>query len=83
MGELIGLEIGEIDCRVYLFPQDLLRRLLGDLLDLHAAFGRRHDDVAAHRSVEEDGEVELTFDVDALLQVEPVDDLALRAGLDR
>ena len=45
---------------------DLLRRLLRDRLDLHAAFRARHDHRRAGRAIEQNGEVNLALDLDRL-----------------
>ena len=63
--------------------QDLLRRVVRDLLDVHAALGRDDEGDAARLAVDERREVELGGDVRAFLDVEPADLLAGRAGLDR
>ncbi len=62
---------------------DLLRRVVRDLLDVHAAFGRDHDGDARGDAVDQHREIELLLDGGAFLDVEPVDLLALRAGLVR
>ena len=62
--------------------EDLVRRVVGDLLDVHAALGRDHDGDAAGLAVDKRRKVELGGDVGALLDVEAVDLLAGRAGLE-
>ena len=57
--------------------------LRGDLLDLHAAFGRRHHRDATGRAVEHHAEVELARDLEALLDEQALHLLALGAGLVR
>ena len=57
---------------------DLLRRVVGDRLDIHAAFGRGDDGDAAGRAVDQQRQVEFLFDVDAVGDVEALDLLALR-----
>ena len=57
---------------------DLLGRVVGDLLDVHAALGRGDDGDAAALAVDQQSEVEFLGDVDAVGDVEPVDLLALR-----
>ena len=61
---------------------DLLRRVMGHLLDVHAALGRGDDRDAACLAVDQQREVEFLRDVDAVGDVEALDLLALRAGLD-
>ena len=62
---------------------DLLGRVVRHLLDVHAALGRGDEGDAAGLPVDEQREVEFLGDVDAVGDVEPVDLLALRPGLDR
>ena len=62
---------------------DLLRRVVRDLLDIHAAFRRDDEGDAAGGAVDEHRQVELGLDVGAVLDIEPVDLLAGLAGLDR
>ena len=62
---------------------DLVGRVVRDLLDVHAAFGRDHDRDARGLAVEQHRQIELLVDRGAVLDVEPVDDLALRSGLVR
>ena len=83
-GDLASLEGLEADGRVDLHLEDLLRGVVGDVFDLHAAFGRGDDDREGGRAVEEDGEVVLVVAaVGALAQVGgfgEVDRLDLAAG---
>ena len=53
----------------------------GDLLDLHAAFGRGDNREAAGGAVEKHGEIELAPDIAAFFNIEPFDFLAGWAGL--
>ena len=62
---------------------DLLGRVVGDRLDVHPAFGRGDDGDAAGLAVDQQREVEFLGDVDAVGDVEALDLLACRAGLDR
>ena len=61
---------------------DLLRRVMGHLFDVHAAFGRGDDRDSAGLAVDQKSEVEFLRDVDAIGDVEALDLLALRPGLD-
>ena len=61
---------------------DLLGRLVRDVLDVHAAFGRDDEGDARGRAIDEHRQVEFLGDVGAFLDVEAVDLLAGRAGLD-
>ena len=60
---------------------DLLRRVAGDVLDLHAALGRGHHDHPEGAAIDQHAEIELAIDVDAGLDIDPVDFFALGAGL--
>ncbi len=62
---------------------DLLGRVVRDFLDVDAAFGRNHERHFGGFAVDQDREIELLVDVGAFLDVEAVDLLAVRAGLDR
>ena len=53
-----------------------------DFLDIHAALGRDHDCNATARPVDQHGEIEFLLDIDAVGDIEPVDLLAIVAGLD-
>jgi hypothetical protein len=80
-GDLAGLEAREAQGRIHGHLEDLLRRLLGDLLDLHAALGGGHEGDAAGDAVHEEGEVELPVDVHGIADEDRVDLAALGAGL--
>src|ERR1700722_12465145 len=62
---------------------DLFGRMVGDILDVDAAFGGDHERHFGGFAVDQDREIELLVDVGAFLDVEPVDLLAVRAGLHR
>ncbi len=62
---------------------DLLRRVVRDGLDVHAALGRDDEGDAPARPVDQQREVEFLVDPHAVGDVEPVDLLARGAGLDR
>ena len=81
--ELARLVRREADGRVDVHREDLLRRVLGDLLDLDAALGGRHEGDAALVAVDDHAEVQLGDHLEALLDVEAPDLLALGAGLVR
>ena len=62
---------------------DLLGRVVRDVLDVDAAFGRDDEGDARGLAVDQERKVELLVDVGAVLDVEAVDLLAGGAGLDR
>src|SRR5258708_29555426 len=62
---------------------DLLRRVMRDVLDVDAAFGRNHERDFAGFAVDQDREIELPIDVGAFLDVEAGWLLSLCAGLGR
>src|SRR5690606_36562822 len=66
-GELAALVALEADGRVDEDRVDLLGRLFGDLLDLDAALGGGHHGDALGLAVDDEGEVELHLDAEALL----------------
>src|SRR6056297_2646068 len=61
--------------------EDFLRRLGGDLLDIHAAFGGGDEAHPAGDAVHEQGEIHLGLDARAVLDIDAVDLLARGAGL--
>ena len=63
--------------------EDFLRRVLGDVLDVHAAFGAGDDDRRAAGAIEEDGEVEFLARCRGLGDEDLADELAFRPGLVR
>ena len=79
--ELARLPVLPAGRRIDRLLEDLLGVLLGDLLDVHAAFGRRHHRDAAGGAVEQHAEVVLVIDREALLDEQALDLLALGAGL--
>ena len=60
---------------------NLLRRLGGDFLDVHAAFRARHQHHALRRAIDDHADVELLLDVGAFLDQQTPHLLPLRAGL--
>jgi hypothetical protein len=60
---------------------DLVWRVVRDLLDVHAAFGRGDDRNARRLAVDQHREIELLLDRGALLDVDAIDLLSHRAGL--
>ncbi len=80
--ELAALVGHDADERVDGRLQDLLGRVVRDGLDVHAAFGRGHDDDAPAGAVDDHAEVELVGDVAGLLDQHRVDGLPLLVGLE-
>src|SRR5690606_22662685 len=62
---------------------DLLGRVVSDILDAHAAFGGDHESNPRGLAIDQRGEIEFLVDVGAVLDIEAVDLLAGRAGLHR
>src|SRR5690606_39190836 len=56
-------------------------RVVGHLLDVHAAFGGGDERDAAGGAVDQAGEVKLPLDVGTVLDIDAVDHLPGRAGL--
>ena len=75
LAALIGLQSGrgaDVDA------QDLLRRVLGDFFDVHAAGGGGDDRHAATLAVERERKIDLALDVRAGFHVHGLDGQALR-----
>ncbi len=70
-------------CRIDGDRLDLLRRVVRDCFDVHAAFGRCDHRDPAGGAVNQKCQVEFLGDVDAIRDVEPLHLLAFRAGLHR
>ncbi len=62
---------------------DLLRRRVRDVLDIDAALGGDHERYFGGFAVDQDRQIKLLVDVGAFLDIEPIDLLAVRAGLHR
>ena len=80
-GELGAPRVGQAVDRIDEDREDLLRRVVGDLLDVHAAFARAHHRHLLRGAIGEHGDVVLLLDVGAFLDQEAAHLLALRAGL--
>jgi hypothetical protein len=63
--------------------RDLLRRVVRDLFDVHAAFGGSDHRNARGLAIHQQGEINLARDGGAFLDQQAMDLLALRAGLRR
>ena len=81
--ELARLVRGEADRGVDEDLEDLLRRVLGDVLDLHATLGGGDEGDAARVAIEHRAQVHLGHHLEALLDVEALHLLAFGAGLVR
>ena len=77
--DVVGIGIGETLERIDEHAMYLLRRLRGDRLDIHAAFGARHQAHALRHAVDHHGDVELLPDVRAFLDQQPADFLPRRS----
>ena len=64
-----------------LLPEDRVRVLGGDFLDLHASLRRRHEDGPGPGAVQRDPQVDLLLDRKLFLDQEPLDFATLRSGL--
>ncbi len=62
---------------------DLLGIVVRDVLDVDAAFGGDHEGYFGGFAIDQDRQIKLLVDLGAFLDVEPVDLLAMRPGLDR
>ena len=80
-GDAAAVEIRQAGGGVDVEGQDLFGRVMGDVFDRHAAFGRTDEGDAAGGAVDQDGEVKLAGDVGAVFDIDAVDLLARRAGL--
>ena len=65
------------------FEENLLRRLRGDLLDVHAPLVRNHQHRQAAGAVDDDAEVEFAVDVAARLDEDLLHQLSFGTSLDR
>ena len=83
LGDAAHVMRADVGHRIDRDGDDLVRRVVRDLLDVHAAFGRDHDRDARGRAIDQHRQVELPLDGGAFLDVEPVHLLAARAGLVR
>src|SRR4029078_7951044 len=63
--------------------KDLFGRLVCDFFDIHAAFGRDYEGDARRLTIDERREIELAVNGRAFFDIQPVDLLAMRAGLMR
>ena len=80
-GELAGGVVLHAFDRIDEDADDLFRRVVGDLLDVHAAFARSHHRHLLGGAIGQHGDVVLLLDVGAFLDQEPAHLLALRPGL--
>jgi hypothetical protein len=78
-----GLETHQALHGMHALARDRRRPVLGELFDVDATFGRRDDDRRLCGAIHDDREIHLAVDVAAGLDVEGLDDPALRTGLGR
>lgn len=83
IGHAVRLEWQQADGRVDVLPEDLVRHLRCDLLNLHAALFRAHHDDARRLAVNDKGKVVFLLDGCSCLNEQAVDTLAGRTGLMR
>ena len=81
-GHATAVEILKTRGGIDIKGQDLLGRVMGHVFDVHAAFGGRHDRNPAVFAVDQHGKIELTLNIAAVFDVDAVDLLACRTGLD-
>jgi len=81
VGGLARLEGLESDAGLDGFLEDALGGFRGDIFDLDAAVGRRHEGVLAGGAVEDDAQVELALDGQSFFDQEALDDAAFGSGL--
>lgn len=80
-GQVAGLERLGADQGVDAGLEDLLGRFMGDLLDVHPALGRGHEDDAAARAIDHRSQVKLPLDLGAGLDQDLADRLPRSVGL--
>ncbi len=80
-GQLACLRVAQAGQRIDEDLDDLLRRVVGHLLDVHAAFGAAHQHHLLCRAVGQHGNVVLLLDVRAFLDQQAPNLLAGRPGL--
>ncbi len=79
--ELARLKRSKTGARVNVFLEDALGRLVRDFLDVDAAVLAGHQHWLLGRAVENNAQIELARNAEALLHEDTLDHLALRAGL--
>ena len=77
------MKAAQAEGRVNPHRHDLLGVLLGDLFDVHSAFGRKHDGDRGRLTVHDHGQVVFLGDVAASFDIDLVHDLAFGSGLRR
>ena len=81
--KLPRLEGHEADARIDMDAHDLLGRLRGDFLDVHAAGGARHHHRLAGGAIEQQAQIQLALHLQSLFDQHASDDAAFRTGLVR
>ncbi len=80
---IVGLGVGQAGGRVDEHLVDLFRRGRGDVLDIHAALGARHERDSLRAAIDHHADIELLLDVGAFLDQQAAHLLASRPGLMR
>ena len=75
------MEAREASSRIDVNGDDLFRGCLGNFFDVHAAFGRRHEDHTRRCAINENRQIQFACDVAAFFDINAFDFFAVRAGL--
>src|SRR6185503_10994920 len=79
--DAVAFAVGKTFARIDEDLVNLIRRVGGDCLDVHAAFGARHQHDALRRAIDDHADVEFLLDVGAFLDQQASDILSARPGL--
>jgi hypothetical protein len=81
--QLARLERNDTRARVDVLAEDLFRFLRRDFLDVHSTGGTGDDDRARRRTIDDDAQIELAFDLESFFDQDASDFSAFRSGLVR